>query len=33
VTRRLRDAYADAVHGRDPRFAAWLDPVGAVAAA
>jgi branched-chain amino acid aminotransferase len=33
VTRRLRDAYADAVHGRDPRFAAWLDPVGAVATA
>jgi len=28
VTRRLRDAYDDVVHGRDPRFAAWLDPVG-----
>jgi hypothetical protein len=33
VTRRLRDAYGDAVHGRDPRFAAWLDPVGTAVAA
>jgi len=33
VTRRLRDAYAAAVHGRDPRFAAWLDPVRPLAAA
>lgn len=31
VTRQVRDAYADAVHGRDPRFATWLDPVRAVA--
>jgi branched-chain amino acid aminotransferase len=33
VTQTLRAAYRDAVHGRDPRFAAWLDPVGRVAAA
>ncbi len=27
VTVRIRDAYADAVHGRDARFGAWLDVV------
>lgn len=27
VTRRLRAAFAEATHGRDPRFAHWLDPV------
>lgn len=32
VTRLLRDAYSAAVHGHDPRFAAWLDPVGRVVA-
>jgi branched-chain amino acid aminotransferase len=29
VTRRLRAAFADAVAGRDRRFAHWLDPVAA----
>ncbi|RJL36133.1 branched-chain amino acid transaminase [Bailinhaonella thermotolerans] len=27
VTKRLRDAYDAAVHGRDPRYASWLTPV------
>ena len=27
VTAAVRGAYADAAHGRDQRFAAWLDPV------
>jgi branched-chain amino acid aminotransferase len=31
VTRRIAEAYDDVVHGRDPRFAAWLDPVRRVA--
>jgi len=28
VTERIQRAYDDAVHGRDPRFAHWLDVVG-----
>ena len=28
VTRRLRDAYQDAVRGRAPRYGGWLTPVG-----
>ncbi len=28
VTARLQEAFSAAVHGHDPRFAAWLDVVG-----
>jgi branched-chain amino acid aminotransferase len=31
VTRQIASAYDDVVHGRDPRFAAWLDPVAVAA--
>lgn len=32
LTERVQAAYFDAVHGRDPRFAGWLDVVGVSAA-
>jgi branched-chain amino acid aminotransferase len=30
VTRHLQQVYSDAVHGREPRYLEWLDPVEAV---